>query len=112
VETTKGAKDDTYTVKNGESLSLTDFVLENSQGDEGLMTVTVKGTVILQQALESFRTTDYHFVTPIVAPGNSEITMTIECRRVGAPPGVTPPPKTCSNALTFGGPLTKPAPKS
>ncbi len=110
VETTGGKTNaDSYAVGDGQSLSLTDFVLENSQGDEGLLRVTVNGTVILEQALESFRTTDYHFVSPFVAPGKAEVTMTIVCRRVGAPPGVSPAPKTCSNAVTFGGPLTKPA---
>jgi biotin carboxyl carrier protein len=102
---------DSFAVPKGQTLSLTDLVLENSQGDEGLMRVTVDGTDILVQALESFRTTDYHFVTPFVAPAGSRVVMTVDCRRVGAPPGVTPAPSTCSNALTFGGPLTQPAPQ-
>ena len=101
---------DSYTVKPKQSVSLTDFVLENSQGDEGLISMAVNGKVILQQALESFRTTDYHFVTPFVAPEDSEITMSIVCRRAGAPPGVSPAPSRCSDAVTFAGPLTKPAP--
>jgi hypothetical protein len=98
-----------YQIPARQSLSLTDFVLENSQGDEGLMRVSVNGTVILEQALESFRTTDYHFVSPFVAPANSAVSLTIVCRKVGAPPGVTPAPGNCANAMTFGGRMTKPA---
>lgn len=98
-----------FPVPNKQSLSLTDFVLENSQGDEGLLEITVNGTTILQQALESFRTTDYHFVTPFVAPENSTVKLTIVCRRPGTPPDVTPAPTSCRNAITFGGNLTKPA---
>jgi hypothetical protein len=101
-----------YLVPEAQSLSLSDFVLENSQGDEGLMRVSVDGTDILEQALESFRTTDYHFVTKFVAPAKSKVTLTVVCRRAGTPPDVSPAPTTCANALTFGGPLTRPAPKS
>lgn len=112
VDSTPGeSNSDSKSIPNGQSLRLSDLVLENSQGDEGLMQVSVNGNVVLEQALESFRTTDYHFVSPFVAPENSEVTLTVVCRKAGAPPGLSPPPAICHNAMTFGGPLTKPAPK-
>ncbi len=77
--------------------------------------MSIDKAVILEQALESFRTTDYHFISPFVANQNSKVTLTIACRLVGAPPGLKPVPTTCRNALTFGGPQStktpKPAPK-
>ncbi|WP_347352188.1 hypothetical protein [Intrasporangium sp.] len=102
---------DSFDVAKGQSLSITDFVLENPQGDEGLLLVSIGRQIILSQALESFRTTDYHFVTPFVATGKATVTLTIQCRQPGAPPGVTPAPTTCRDAVTIGGPLSKPAPK-
>jgi biotin carboxyl carrier protein len=112
LESVPGTTDSTsYVVPAGQSLAVSDLVLENSQGDEGLMRVSVNDTDVLEQALESFRTTDYHFVTQFVAPEESRVTLTVVCRRAGAPPGVSPAPSTCANALTFGGPMTKPAPK-
>ncbi|MDN5797531.1 MAG: hypothetical protein L0H79_17530 [Intrasporangium sp.] len=102
---------DAFTIPKGQSLSITDFVLENPQGDEGLLRVSIGSKIILEQALESFRTTDYHFVTPFVAAGESKVTLTVQCRLPGAPPGVTPAPTTCRDAVTIGGPRSQPAPK-
>lgn len=106
------ADTDTFRVPAGGRLTLTDFVLENTQGDSGLLTITVVGPgdadrVLLRQALESFRTTDYHFVTPFVAPGGATLELTMRCNRVGTPPDQAPAPTSCSNALTYGGQLTE-----
>lgn len=108
-------KSASYAVPKNQTINVTDFVLENPQGDEGLLTVSIDKTIILEQALESFRTTDYHFISPFVANSSSKVILTIACRLPGAPPGLTPVPTTCRNALTFGGPKStttpKPAPK-
>ena len=100
----------TYTVPKNQTLNVTDFVLENPQGDEGLLRISIDTTIVLEQALESFRTTDYHFISPFVATQNKGITLTIVCRRAGTPPDVTPASTTCRNALTFGGALTTTTP--
>jgi len=99
-----------YPIKAKQSLSLTDFVLENAQGDSGVLRVTLDRQTLFTQALESFRTTDYHFVTPFVAGAGSKLGLTVRCNRAGTPPDTTPAPDRCRNAITFGGLLTKPAP--
>lgn len=100
----------TYTIPKGNTLSLTDFVLENAQGDSGVLRVTLDAQTLFTQALESFRTTDYHFVTPFVAKAGSKLGLTVRCNRAGTPPDTKPAPTQCRNAITFGGPLTQPAP--
>lgn len=100
----------TFNVPKNQSLSLTDLVLENPQGDEGLLRVSIDDATVLEQALESFRTTDYHFISPFVATENSGVTLTVICRRAGTPADVTPANTTCSNGLTFGGPVTTTTP--
>ncbi len=69
----------------------------------------VTAPVTVTEPFAGFRTNDYHFVTPFVAPEGSKLTLRVACHRVGQPPDTAAPTK-CSNALTFGGPLTKPAP--
>lgn len=97
-----------FKVPASQSLSLTDFVLENPQGDTGVLKVTLNDTVLLTQALESFRTTDYHFRSPFVAKENSTLRLTVTCNEVGKPPATTAP-TACANAVTFGGEMTQPA---
>ena len=89
-------------------MNLTDFVLENPQGDSGVLTLMLDGQIILTQALESFRTTDYHFVTPILATGPVDLRLSVTCNRPGTPPDTSPAPTRCRNAVNFGGQLTKP----
>ncbi len=103
-------KTDQFKLDTGQSLSLTDLVLENTQGDSGLLTIKLGDkTTLLTQALESFRTTDYHYVTPIVVGDSAVLSLTVTCNKPGAPPNTTPP-STCHNAVTFGGQRTTPAP--
>ena len=63
--------------------------------------------ILLTQALESFRTTDYHFITPFIAPEGSTLQLNLRCDRVGTPPDQKPGPQVCNNALTYGGRLTE-----
>ncbi len=93
---------------DGQVIALTDFVLENTQGDSGILTLRLGQKIVLQQALESFRTTDYHFVTPFVATGAVELRLEVTCNKPGTPPDTKPAPTLCRNAVTFGGELTKP----
>lgn len=101
---------DTFRFSDGQRMGLTDFVLENTQGDSGVLTLRLGDRVILTQALESFRTTDYHFVTPFVASGPIDLQLVIQCNRPGTPPDTDPAPASCRNAVTFGGELAQPAP--
>ncbi|GAA2224055.1 hypothetical protein GCM10010232_06040 [Streptomyces amakusaensis] len=90
-------------VPDGKTFRLTDIVIQNPQGDAGTVTVSAgeSGTV-LSLALENFRDSDYHFVTPILVPEGGRVTMTVNCRKVGKPVNA-PTPSRCAESLFLGG---------
>ncbi|MEU9853756.1 hypothetical protein [Streptomyces sp. NPDC047974] len=93
------------TVPTGKTFRLTDIVVQNPQGDAGTVVVTVdRGARVLTLALENFRDSDYHFVTPIMVPAGGEVTMTVDCRKVGRPVNA-PAPSRCAESLFLGGTL-------
>ncbi|MGW5647443.1 COG1470 family protein [Saccharopolyspora sp. NPDC003752] len=70
----------------GKVFFVTDLVLANYQGDEGLLTIRFGDRVITTIALETFRNQDYHWVTPIEIPADEDVTATVRCARPGTPP--------------------------
>ncbi|MBB5936610.1 COG1470 family protein [Streptomyces zagrosensis] len=96
---------DAYTVPQGKTFALTDIVVQNPQGDAGTLTVSSQDGQLLNLALENFRDSDYHFVTPIQVPANSKISISVSCREVGKPVKA-PRPVQCSESLFLGGSLT------
>jgi hypothetical protein len=102
---------DTYTVRPGDTVELTDFVFENPQGDFGTMQLTLDKTTLFNLALENFRASDFHFVSPIRAEKGQTLTMTVRCDEVGTPPA-GPAPSTCNTAAYLGGTRTHLVPKA
>ncbi|WEV28885.1 hypothetical protein OYE22_29645 [Streptomyces sp. 71268] len=100
---------DAYTVPEGKTFALTDIVVQNPQGDAGTLTVSSQDGQILNLALENFRDSDYHFVTPIQVPAKSRISISVSCREVGKPVKA-PRPTQCSESLFLGGSLVADAP--
>ncbi|MFF5565178.1 hypothetical protein ACFY7Z_30450 [Streptomyces sp. NPDC012623] len=96
--------DSAYKVPGGSIFELTDIVVQNPQGDAGTLIVSSRDAPVLRLALENFRDSDYHFVTPILVPAEGEITMTVDCRQVGKPVKA-PTPTRCSQSLLLGGTL-------
>jgi hypothetical protein len=74
-----------YTVPTGKLLRITDIVVANPQGDEGLITIIFGPRTITVIALETFRNQDYHWVTPIDVPANSTVRAVVTCGRPGTP---------------------------
>jgi hypothetical protein len=75
----------TYVVPKNRVFHITDIVLANFQGDEGLLTVAFGNRVITTIALETFRNQDYHWVTPIDIPAGSAVRATVTCAKPGTP---------------------------
>ncbi|MFE6775588.1 hypothetical protein [Streptomyces sp. NPDC057702] len=100
---------DAYTVPTGKTFALTDIVVQNPQGDAGTLTVSSQDGQILNLALENFRDSDYHYVTPIQVPARSRVSISVSCREVGKPVKA-PRPTQCSASLFLGGTLTADAP--
>ncbi|MER6382982.1 hydrolytic protein [Streptomyces sp. NPDC001250] len=84
---TSGGQDETgtYVVPKGKVFGITDIVVANFQGDEGLMTITFGDRKITTIALETFRNQDYHWVTPIKIPEDAKVTMKVTCAKPGTP---------------------------
>ncbi|MDH6137734.1 hypothetical protein P3T37_007167 [Kitasatospora sp. MAA4] len=104
----------TYQVPDDSLLLITDFVADAPQGDEGTLTVTINGKQVTSLALESFRDSPGHFVTPLQAPPKSKIVLSVTCRKPGTPPD-EPAPTSCAESLFVSGssvPAPSPTPSS
>jgi hypothetical protein len=96
----------TYVVPAGQVFRITDIVLGNHQGDEGVLTIEFGDRTITTIALETFRNQDYHWVTPIDVPAGAAVTATVECARPGTPPSGRQAPE-CFQVLNISGELTE-----
>ncbi len=86
VETDTGLeKKGTYKVPPGKVFGITDLVVANFQGDEGVLTISFGERKITTIALETFRNQDYHWVTPIQIPENATVTAAVTCAKPGTP---------------------------
>ncbi|MEI7034800.1 hydrolytic protein [Streptomyces pratensis] len=86
VQTGPGAeKQGTYQVPAGKVFGVTDIVVANFQGDEGVLTISFGERKITTIALETFRNQDYHWVTPIQIPENATVTASVTCAKPGTP---------------------------
>ncbi|WP_130335402.1 hydrolytic protein [Streptomyces sp. BK022] len=86
VQTGGGAeKTGTYTVPADKVFQVTDIVVANFQGDEGVLTINFGDRKITTIALETFRNQDYHWVTPIRIAANDTVTAQVTCAKPGTP---------------------------
>ncbi|MEW2119964.1 hydrolytic protein [Streptomyces sp. NPDC005474] len=74
-----------YKVPEKSVFGVTDIVIANFQGDEGVVTINFGDRKITTIALETFRNQDYHWVTPIRIPANETVTMQVTCTKPGTP---------------------------
>ncbi|WP_394427552.1 COG1470 family protein [Streptomyces sp. SGAir0957] len=86
LETAGGTnKTGTYTVPEGKVFGITDIVVANFQGDEGVLTINFGERKITTIALETFRNQDYHWVTPIRITEKDTVTAQVTCAKPGTP---------------------------
>ncbi|WP_243788777.1 hydrolytic protein [Saccharopolyspora gloriosae] len=81
-----GSASDVYRVPEGKMLFITDLVLANFQGDEGVLTIYFGDRQLTTVALETFRNQDYHWVTPIQVPAEARVSGAVNCTAPGTPP--------------------------
>lgn len=107
-----GSAERSYQVPRGRTFLLTDFLVDNVQGDEGTLRVTANGVPVVTYALENFRNQDYHSVTPIRVPSGAEVSMLVVCRTPGTPANADPA-RQCRESLYLNGVmLTNPSPSA
>ena len=110
VQTGSGAqKKKTYRVPEGKVFGVTDIVVANFQGDEGVLTISFGKRKITTIALETFRNQDYHWVTPIEVQENDTVTASVTCNKPGTPATGTQASK-CHQVLNVSGELSDVAP--
>lgn len=95
----------TFTTPARSTFMITDYVLENPQGDYGTIVVNVNGRQVSVLALEDFRDDDYPWVTPLEVPAGAHVSITVNCNAAGTPPNAVPP-TTCSESGLFNGTMT------
>lgn len=72
-----------YTTPAGKVLVLTDFYLQNPQGDAGKLELLVDGTPFFTWSLANFRDLDYHAVSPIELPAGKTVVARLTCVKPG-----------------------------
>ncbi|GAA2686745.1 hypothetical protein LV78_007887 [Actinosynnema pretiosum] len=75
----------TYTIPDGKLFRITDLVVSNHQGDEGVLTISFGEQRVLTLALETFRNQDFHWVAPIEIRENDTVTALVQCTKPGTP---------------------------
>lgn len=107
LKTTGGqTKTGTYKVPEKSVFGVTDIVVANFQGDEGVMTISFGDRKITTIALETFRNQDYHWVTPIKIPANDTVTIEVTCSEPGTP-ATGRRAQGCHEVLNVSGVLTR-----
>lgn len=99
-----GSGTSSYVVPAGKTFRITDILLANPQGDEGLLTIVFGPQTITRIALETFRNQDYHWVTPIDVPAGRTVDATVTCTKPGTPASGVPAPN-CLELLNVSGEL-------
>jgi len=94
----------TYVVPAGKVFRITDLVLGNHQGDEGVLTIRFGDRTITTIALETFRNQDYHWVTPVDVPAGASVSASVNCARPGTPATGRQAPN-CFQVLNVSGQL-------
>ncbi|MFF4819666.1 hydrolytic protein [Kitasatospora sp. NPDC001309] len=94
-----------YQVPHGKVFDMTDLVIANFQGDQGVVTITAGQKVLNTIALETFRNQDYHWVTPIQVPEDQAVTASVTCESPGTPASGKQAP-TCHELLNISGTLS------
>jgi hypothetical protein len=74
-----------YEIPDGKVFGITDLVIANFQGDEGLVTIKFGDQTITTIPLESIRNQDFHWVTQIEVPAGQAVTADVTCRTPGTP---------------------------
>jgi hypothetical protein len=88
---------DAFSLPAGQTLLVTDLILENPDGDSGTLRVARGDAALLEVRLDNFRDLDYHFVSPIVFGPGEELRLEASCTGGGS----------CTPALLYVGSIEK-----
>jgi hypothetical protein len=92
-----------FELRQGQVLSVTDFLLQNPRNDNGTVTIRRGDQVLLADSLENVTTKSYQFSAPIQFRQGQDLVVEVNC----ATPG-NQGTQTCREALSFSGFLSGP----
>jgi hypothetical protein len=92
----------TYKLTGAELLTVSDLVLENPAGNNGIMTIKSGSSPLFEFALADFRDLDYHFVQPLEFSASHPLELMVACQNTGS--------THCTAALSFSGAKGMPPP--
>lgn len=79
-----GEGSDAFVVPDAEQVAISDIVLQNPQGDSGVLQirreVEDETQVLLEVRLDNFRDLDYHFVSPVQVPPEGQVVLFVRCQ--------------------------------
>jgi hypothetical protein len=78
-----------------QTISVTDLVLENPEGDSGTLTIALDGNTALVTRLDNWRDLDYHWIAPLTLKPGQSMTITVTCQNKGK--------KACTDAVFYSG---------
>ncbi|HWC13864.1 MAG TPA: hypothetical protein VG929_04645 [Actinomycetota bacterium] len=70
---------ESFSVPEGQTLLVTDLILENPDGNSGTLIISRNDEVLLEVRLDNFRDLDYHFVSPIVFGPGAALVLRATC---------------------------------
>jgi hypothetical protein len=90
----------TFPVPANHTLYVSDLVLQNPLGDNGILQIRAGSTVLFNFGLANFRSIDYHFVQALTFTKAHPLVLAVECKNT---PGTT----NCTAGLSFSGVMHK-----
>jgi hypothetical protein len=101
VAATKDEQAPTAVLDSKKLVSITDLLLQNANGDSGLITLRRGTDTIYQARLENFRDLDLHFVAPIEFEKGATFGLTVSC--TNPDPAGPAKARPCTPAVTVQG---------
>jgi hypothetical protein len=80
---TLDAGDPTLTVAAKHTVAITDLVMMNPAGDQGMLTLSRSGQVLISLQLADFREYDLHFITAIMVGAGQNFSLSVACQNTG-----------------------------
>lgn len=98
---TAGTQDPSAVLDPRRVVSVTDLLLQNANGDSGLVSILRDDQTVYEARLENFRDLDLHLVAPILVGKGDRVGLTVSCSNPNPPGPAQAAP--CTTALTIQG---------
>ena len=97
-----GSQSPTVVLSKDATVRVTDLLLQNPQGDSGIVTLRNDKTVVYVSRLDNFRDLDLHLVAPIILQPGTSFSLEVSCENSKlTDPGAAARP--CTPAVTLNG---------